>query len=417
VEKMEMRDVKTAEAAGRECVIMVGTTGTGKTTTLNIFTGAEEEEGGTKSAQSTTQVKVTVTDNKHPDGPVWVDNPGWSDGDGKSDKETWRQLLKHLHKDKIQWVKAVIWCVNQDAVADAVLQAQAKLIDTLTVNEDWGKIWPNVVILFKGSIADTAAEDCRAAKAAAQKVYNRAEPRTLGYKLAGANATTGPSQMTKEQRLANRILTKEDAQEKMEEELRDLKSIQVMFENKQCLDCGQTGDWRTMVDMCHKKKVQGHPAGAKQKKMFSKLQVGSAYAAGTVGAAGMVTATVLAGPAAELLLLGTCVGPCVAIGPGVGMTVARKFAKKGDYKWICCKKVVLRTEDGREDAAGNGCEDQCVKCLVKWGTKPGCKPDCKLGCKPGCNPGCIMISPPDIGLGMTLDRIDYEKKEHNLAQI
>merc|ERR1719430_800250 len=60
-----------------ECVIMVGTTGAGKTTNLNIFTGNELETG--VSAQSVTDQTVAVTDKMHPEGPKWIDAPGWSD--------------------------------------------------------------------------------------------------------------------------------------------------------------------------------------------------------------------------------------------------------------------------------------------------------------------------------------------------
>ena len=53
---------------------MVGTTGTGKTTTLNIYTGNELATG--VSAQSITEETIAVKDKVHPEGPKWIDTPG-----------------------------------------------------------------------------------------------------------------------------------------------------------------------------------------------------------------------------------------------------------------------------------------------------------------------------------------------------
>ena len=53
---------------------MVGTTGTGKTTTLNIYTGNDLPTG--VSAQSITEETVAVKDKIHPGGPKWIDTPG-----------------------------------------------------------------------------------------------------------------------------------------------------------------------------------------------------------------------------------------------------------------------------------------------------------------------------------------------------
>ena len=56
-------------------MVLVGTTGTGKTTCLNIYTGASLPTGD--SAQSVTEETVAVEDKLHgPGAPVWVDMPG-----------------------------------------------------------------------------------------------------------------------------------------------------------------------------------------------------------------------------------------------------------------------------------------------------------------------------------------------------
>ena len=60
-------------------MVLVGTTGTGKTTCLNIYTGASLPTGD--SAQSVTEETVAVEDKLHgPGAPLWVDMPGKTAG-------------------------------------------------------------------------------------------------------------------------------------------------------------------------------------------------------------------------------------------------------------------------------------------------------------------------------------------------
>ena len=54
--------------------MLVGTTGTGKTSTLNIYTGNNLTVG--EGAQSVTNATVSVEDKIHVGGPKWIDNPG-----------------------------------------------------------------------------------------------------------------------------------------------------------------------------------------------------------------------------------------------------------------------------------------------------------------------------------------------------
>ena len=136
---------------------MVGTTGTGKTTTMNIYTGNDLPTG--VCAQSITEETVAVKDKIHPDGPKWIDTPGnvlysqrvltpsnhamvsllllgWADTEGRSDQMLFKQLLKHLQSNKIYKVKAVMWCVMPTPRMDAILQAQAEFIDMFTMDDE-----------------------------------------------------------------------------------------------------------------------------------------------------------------------------------------------------------------------------------------------------------------------------------------
>ena len=70
------------------CILVVGTTGTGKTSTVgefkkikpyltrqvNIYTGNDLKVG--HSAHAETGETITVEDKNHPGAPDWIDNPG-----------------------------------------------------------------------------------------------------------------------------------------------------------------------------------------------------------------------------------------------------------------------------------------------------------------------------------------------------
>ena len=59
------------------CFVVVGTTGTGKTSTINIYTGSDLKVG--EGAQSVTGRTIAVEDKLHADGAKWIDNPGSDD--------------------------------------------------------------------------------------------------------------------------------------------------------------------------------------------------------------------------------------------------------------------------------------------------------------------------------------------------
>ena len=160
--------------SGESCIVLVGTTGTGKTSTLNIYTGNDMEVG--EGAQSVTGTTVSVEDKIHVGGPRWIDNPGmsfqilvivlvkesylsgWSDSEGRSDNLVFKDLLRHMQVNHCYNMKAVVWCIMPTPRMDANLQAQAKFIDMFTPDDEKtseneaGKIWNNVVIICKGKV-------------------------------------------------------------------------------------------------------------------------------------------------------------------------------------------------------------------------------------------------------------------------
>jgi len=387
------------KAAAKEkndsCILVVGTTGTGKTSTVNIYTGNELTVG--HSAHAETGATVTVEDKNHPGAPAWIDNPGWSDTEGRSDAIVFKDLLKHMQEHKLNKVAAVVWCVLPQIRMDSVLQAQARFIDMFT---DKGRIWSNVVILCKGKgPGESPAEDCKGAVMAAKKVNVHAEPRTVGYQFATAKVLAGASEEFRREEL--RSLTDPEIRDKLEAELSSLpSSIQVVFANKRCQACGQTGDPRLMEDTCHRALKKGHTGQLKQR--FSKVQTVAAVGVGTVGIVGLSVAAVVA---SEYVLLGL---PLV-MGPGSVMTTHR-FLNTGskanppcgplkitDMRYRCC---------GMQELAEGGCTDLCDKCGAKWGESPGEKP-----------PGCVMIRHPDSGMQSSRAGYEVVVKDHDLVDI
>lgn len=128
---------KTIKPTGQNsCVLLLGTTGAGKTSTLNIFTGNTLATGS--DAQSVTDKTTMCPDHIHTTGPSWIDNPGWSDTTGRSDAELFKDLLWFLQDHKIYNILAVIWCVLPQPRMDSTLQNQAKFIDMFTMDNDKG---------------------------------------------------------------------------------------------------------------------------------------------------------------------------------------------------------------------------------------------------------------------------------------
>ena len=393
---------------GKRCILVVGSTGNGKTSTINIYTGAKEEVGD--SVRSETQVTKTVEDIKHPGGVPWVDNPGWADTGGKSDNQTVKDLLKHLAKENFQFVDAVVWCVSPNERMDKTLQTQAKLIDMLTQDQDWGKIWSNVIILCKGKLRKTAKEDCVGAEMAAKEICRTASPRSLGYQFAEEEHMTD---FKPDVRKKYRLLTKQEVLEQLEQEISELpEPVQVVFSNKKCKACGQTGDPRLMDDKCHRTMVLGHRGPLREKKKHSRPLIGAAYAVGTVGVVGLATASALV-PGSELLLIGVSI-QCwwlpaaniifsqvpMCMGPGSGMALRRAFANP-DMKWKCCKREGVMGEDGSYDRQVNGCTQKCDNCDQPWGS----------------GEPCVAIRLPDQGLQEQLGDYQFVKKDHDLEDI
>ena len=119
------------------------------------------------------------------------------------------------------------------------------------------------------------------------------------------------------------MLTPEEIRSELETEFSQLPPpVTVVFANKRCRACGQTGDPRVMEDMCHRTKVRGHPGTLQQR--FSKPVVAGSLG---FGAAGSLILGVAAGAAMNPLVL---VGLPFILVPGLTVACHRFLNSPSD---------------------------------------------------------------------------------------
>ena len=128
------------------CIVVVGTTGRGKTTTMNLYTG---NTAATKAASHGTTVTNSIyRDLLHPNYPVWLDTVGLDEADAeRNNSDLVRSYLLKLQSAKVRWVHAVIWCITPEDKKLQYLKDQAKVIRSFGNNST--RIWGNVVIIAK----------------------------------------------------------------------------------------------------------------------------------------------------------------------------------------------------------------------------------------------------------------------------
>ena len=147
----------------RSCVVVLGSTGRGKTTTMNLYTSNSAETGG--ATFSTTQETRLYPDLHHPDNPLWLDTVGLDDADSmENNSELVRSYLLKLKDAKVKWVHAVVWCIApEEKVLSGLklktelrsemfqklqyLKDQAEVIKLFGNNSK--QIWRNVIIIAK----------------------------------------------------------------------------------------------------------------------------------------------------------------------------------------------------------------------------------------------------------------------------
>lgn len=227
------------------CIICVGSTGTGKSSTIAKFTGSRTKSGsGHERVTKSCEIHRSLLDDSE---PVWVDTVGWDDAECEDD-ETFKDILRFIDKYNITKVKAVIWNISPNVRRDALLTGQARLINLFKKRD----IWNNVIIVAKQSL--NPESDCQGALHAAQDYVSK-KPLFTGYRFYSdptISAQQRDSFRAEETRNLFNIKTDEEIREILRDRLAEVgPPVQVVFNTKRCVNCSVAGDPRLLPAYCH----------------------------------------------------------------------------------------------------------------------------------------------------------------------
>ncbi len=149
----------------RRCILCVGSSGSGKDSTIDLFVANDSSP----SSSSSSQFRVVQDDSR-----CWVDtNIDWQAKslDLSSVQES---LLKFLEEEDIHQLDAFMWTI-QPSRSDSAVERQAKFLDMFRPSE----VWANVIVVCKESMRPNR-DGAEAIKAA--KDLNGVPKKVLGYR-------------------------------------------------------------------------------------------------------------------------------------------------------------------------------------------------------------------------------------------
>jgi len=399
-----------------ECILVVGTTGTGKSSTISKYTG--EKIFVSDKSTSATRSCMSVSDSRGPDYPVWVDTIGYDDSFYLTDSDSFKQLLRFLQDQRLLKVRAIVWTVVSQERKDARLRKQAEFINQFKDVD----IWDNVIILVKQPGSYNLNQASQGAHEAA-KYYagEMSQHQVLGFTYLDEKipeATLEKLRSLSPLERADRLLvTDEELVEHLDRALGNIDHpVQIIFEDRQCTACGVIGDERLLPDFCHleqgfvhKRQLKNfHPEPIES---FHPLAVDASHP-GVLRLTGGPNGTcesvrnVLGGAALLSSLVDPLTGGLAAVATGSahllcnslnkpyaelysccsgesfrpGCKVQHPCCKREEgtrgctYRYACCLGApqaagCTRRYDccGREESA-TGCESICKKCGFAWGT-------------------------------------------------
>ena len=115
----------------KSCIVVLGSSGRGKTTTMNLYTSNTAETGD--ATYSTTQMNRIYPDMNHKDYPVWLDTIGLDDADGTlKNSELARDYLIMLKDAKLKWVHALVWCIAPESKVTKLGDVGVETMNTLS---------------------------------------------------------------------------------------------------------------------------------------------------------------------------------------------------------------------------------------------------------------------------------------------
>lgn len=241
------------------CIILIGTTGRGKTTTMNIYTGNNALTSG--DAASSTQTTRLYSDHRNMDEaeatgnsclptlkqpqpiasyPLWLDTIGFDDAEQKlTNKELIRNYLLELFQNKVNYVHAVVWCITPERSQTSPLKKEAEAIEFLLAEcETSDGVGANVILLVREPrTSPPGFNDVQGAKACMPEGW-RSRVQVVGYAVDVEN-----------EKSVNH------AREELNKAFCKIKQpMKLKWNYGVCLDCGQIGDERLFTDFCHEKK-------------------------------------------------------------------------------------------------------------------------------------------------------------------
>ena len=231
------------------CVIILGDTGLGKSTIVNLCTGNDAPCGST--AEAVTRVNKIYDDilngEKH---PKWMDTVGLNDTSKESGFFIFQKFLQELKNQNIASVHAIIWTITPSMrekreFDEQVTQIEAifKGIDLNEKNVNKVDIWKNVILLCEKSFKDK--QSFQGAKAAIKaKTTSESIDGIPCIQMGDFRDDDGKVRL--DGREANKT------RDLIMEAIQNMSSpISLNFKTMVCRDCGQIDDPRLMLLNCH----------------------------------------------------------------------------------------------------------------------------------------------------------------------
>jgi len=375
-EDMELQQFNGNCEAGPDAVLLLGSTGTGKSSTINKCTGQSIKIGDGYKPVTTHCDSYPTYENL-----TWIDTMGFDDPD-IDDNETFQDMLRYLHRQNLTKVKAIIWTVHPGTIRqDATLNKQAKLIDMFAEKD----IWNNVIIICKQSM--NPEYDARGAIQASCNYNNLPKLKVTGYRFLDDPSFTAEQYNLMEEnielRKVSNVLDNKDVRSRVLQKIEEIPtSIQIIFKDYRCRACGVEGDHRLLPLFCHMEKESVHPGGYTKEhtKSTERYHSSKQYVLEHTG------------KLKKRMFSGGCMGKKQTYHD----CCDRDKGDEGcEEMWACCKKPVenegcgwrytccqmdMESDKGKEgcetiyaccqrDLKSEGCKQVCKKCGLEWGSK------------------------------------------------
>jgi len=246
-------------SSNKECILVVGTTGSGKSSTIAKYTRQAVESSG--EAESVTKFCRHYQDKDDPSKPVWIDTIGYDDTRNQEDSESFKDVLRYMSAHGLCSVRAIIWTVLPQERKDARLQRQADFINQF--KED--VIWDNVIIVAKQPGSFNLSRACQgAAEAAKYHTGKTTNIQMMGFTYLDdtipEKLRSALENLEKEERDKMLLVTDEEVISQIDEAIAKIETpVKVIFEDSKCVDCGVLGDQRLLPDFCHMGELYTHP--------------------------------------------------------------------------------------------------------------------------------------------------------------